>query len=619
MSTFLFYNPNSNPSRYSQKERFSKRQSVLLSTEYSALNTEHSPQVNREHPSSIYPAQSNIRNKCDLQLAEPAHSTATLESTRPPNQSSDTVSESDISGVESLHSLFLESHSGAGTGSPEVGEFVSVSSSSRQNTQSPAFDGRAVSPNKDACVTQAGSGPDGQGCDSDQPSEATASGPNLATYCLNLSPSPILRGHDFVVADEHATSHQSELISPLWADDPKDFAESAVLWESDGLCTSLNDNETRMDANEETNNGQCVVRTASEFGRRPGISMLGLTEHGSPVENAHGSIRDPRTCLALAEETRLRDLNNTIPTSGQPLADKEREDSVPNIAEVVSESNRGSISILSGACSEAGTQGFVSTGPTTPQEPIVDPPIVQGNASFAFDKSNSARSSSSRISSYQSCRKTVAEFSHVEIPSRPIAEVNQSSVAITPLDRRDWSCHPSLANGPWRLDGTTLSIDLRDAERVPIFVGYSSFRVYDGKLTQSLTLFQGSADGPPVNRSVGNPSPPPIPARGPLSLEQKRRLVKLKQEGYTWDEIVTKFPGRKKSNLQVIYSRSLKYFRSLGSIHNHPSRHPSSIPRSSSNDRSLAEITGNAHIDSRQTNQGKGKKSRYNLRARGYR
>lgn len=43
------------------------------------------------------------------------------------------------------------------------------------------------------------------------------------------------------------------------------------------------------------------------------------------------------------------------------------------------------------------------------------------------------------------------------------------------------------ANGPWRLDGTILSVDIREAERIPVFVGYSTYRVVDGQLIQSIT------------------------------------------------------------------------------------------------------------------------------------
>ncbi|KAL4862070.1 hypothetical protein BDV12DRAFT_190677 [Aspergillus spectabilis] len=549
-------------------------------------HVKHDPKVDWGSTSSVCPVQSSIHNAHDLQPAGHTHSTATLESTRPQDQDSGTFSDHVISDAGSLRSLFWGSDWGAGAGSLAFGGLIL--STSRQNTQSPCFDDGLAPVNED-------SGLDGRESvrDSRQPSEGIASGPDLSTYCLNLSPSPILRAHDFVIAADHATGHQSEVILRLRAEDPKIFAESAAIWGSDERYTRLNDDVTRLDADEGTSIEQSIDRRASEFGPRPGISSpTGISgfgsphysnEHDSPVENAHRSLHDPNTCpIALAEQTCPWDLNNIITTSQQPLV------------EVVSKSNQEPPTILAGACSDAGVQEH-----------------ARRDVSIPSDELAPARSSS-RISSYQSCRKTFAEFSHVEIPSRPIAEVNRPLAAITPLDQGDWSCHPSLTNGRWRLDGTTLSIDLRDAEQVPIFVGYSSLRVYDGKLTQSLTFFHGPADGPPVNKSAVKPNPP-MPARGPLSLEQKQRLVKLKQEGYTWDESVIKFPGRKRSNLQAIYSKSLKDLHGLGSQHNHPTRHPSSVARSSSNH--LAEIAGNGRIKAGRTNQVK--KYRYNLRAKG--
>lgn len=132
----------------------------------------------------------------------------------------------------------------------------------------------------------------------------------------------------------------------------------------------------------------------------------------------------------------------------------------------------------------------------------------------------------------------------------------------------------SQINFRWEKMGLESLIENRNCyihvtSQVPIFVGYSSLRVYDGKLTHPLTFFHRPADDPPVNKSAVKPSPP-IPARGPHCLEQKQRLMKLKQEGYTGDEVVIKFPDRKRSNFQAIYSKSLKDLRSLGSQHNHP-------------------------------------------------
>ncbi|OJJ51844.1 hypothetical protein ASPSYDRAFT_96117 [Aspergillus sydowii CBS 593.65] len=629
MSTFLFYNPNSNPSRYSQKARFSKRQSVLPATDYSASNTELYPQINRTSASCIYPAQSGICDNYDLQPADPARTT-TFESTCLPNQDDGTFSERDISDVESLRSLFFGTEPGASVSFPEVGEVTP--SSSPKNTLSASCGDELVPVNEDACITQPDSCPDRQGpvCNSDQLPEAFASAPDLATYCSNLSPSPTLRAQDFVIADDHATSHQSDLICPLGADDPKNPAESVDLWDSSMQCTILNVDEMQVDAeNEGTSNNQCSVRLAPDFCQRPEITSLELTEKStssspcysneldSAGENANGSIPDPEIRpITLAEETCPFGPDNT--TSLQLHIDRETEDSAPIIAEGRSESSQEPPTVHAAAYSGMDAQGHASAEPSTPREPIADPPIVLADTSFASDKPTPARSPL-RISSHQGRRKRFAEFSHVEIPTRPLAEAHRPSVEVAPtFDQPDRSCHPPLTNGPWRLDGTILSIDIRDAEQIPIFVGYSGFRVRDGNLTQSLTFFQGLADGSPIEKPAcmeGKRSPSCTSARGPLSFEQKRRLVQLKEEGYTWDEIVHEFPGRKRNTLQAICSAASKRLRSSGSIHNRRTRSSLSVHKSSLNERSLREVTGNARLKHKRTNQTK--KSQYNLRARG--
>ncbi|KAL4993589.1 hypothetical protein BDV10DRAFT_22754 [Aspergillus recurvatus] len=612
MSTFLFYNPNSNPSRYSQKARFSKRQSILLGTEYSALNTEHHPNPECVSSSSVYPAQSS--NNYDLQPAEPDP----LESTLPPTQDNSTSpSERDISDVESLHSLFFETGLGASVSSPE--DRGLIPSSPCQNMQSPFFDDQPMPVNGGACMTQPDFHVDGQMSvfHPNQPSEAAASGPDLATYCLNLSSSPSLRARDFIFADDQTTGHQSSLVCSVNGNDSTTFADPVPFCEGDERCTSLNNNEMQVDAeNKGTSNGQGIFRLSPDFHQYPGPESTGRSSLGSPCysndKDSAGGITDIRTPdpkihpLAFAEETCLCDLGTT--TSLQLST----EDSVPIVAEVMPDSDWGSRTIHAEACSEAGAQGYAIAEPTT-QEPIVEPPLVPADASFAPNKTTPALSSPQTFSP-QSRKRRFAEFSHVEIPCRPLPEADQPSVNIAPtLEQPDRSCH---LQGPWRLDGTTLSIDIRDAGHIPIFVGYSSFRVYNGKLTQSLTFLQELANGPPIKkfaRGAGK-SRPPTSTRGPLSSKQKQRLVQLKQEGYTWDEIITKFPGRKRSTLQAAYSRSLKHLRSSECLRNQHPGYPPSVPESSSDQHSLAEIAGNVQTEAGRTNQTK--KLRYNLRAR---
>ncbi|KAL4935260.1 hypothetical protein BDV06DRAFT_132506 [Aspergillus oleicola] len=585
MSTFLFYNPNSNPSRYSKKARFSKH--LLLGTECSALNTEHHPKPECVS-SSVHPAQSC--SNYNLQPAEPADP---LESTRPPTQDNGTSpSERDISDVESLHSLFFETGLGASVNSPE--DRGLIPSSPCQNMQSPFSDDQAMPVNGGACMIQPDFHLDGQMSvvHPDQPSEAAASGPDLATYYLNLFPSPSLRPHDFIFADDQITGHQASLVCSVNGNESTTSAESVPFCESDERYTGLNIDEMQVAAETKgTSNGQGIVRLSPDFDQYPRPGSRGRSGSSSPCysndKDSTGGIADSRT----------PDLGTT--TSLQ----LSREDSVPIIAEVMPDSGWASRTVQAEACSIAGAQGHAIAEPTT-QEPIFETPVL-ADASSTSKESTPARLSPPK-SPHQSCKRTFAEFSHVEIPCRPLPEAGQPSVNIAPtLEQPDRSCH---LPGPWRLNGTTLSIDIRDAEQIPIFVGYSSFRVYNGNLTQSLTFFQELADSPPIKKSphrAGRPRPPTF-VRGPLSSKEKQRLVRLKQEGYTWDEITTKFPGRKRSALQAAYSRE--------SQRNQHPRYPHSVPKSSTRQRSLAEIAGNAQTKAGRTNQTKN--LRYNLRAR---
>lgn len=162
------------------------------------------------------------------------------------------------------------------------------------------------------------------------------------------------------------------------------------------------------------------------------------------------------------------------------------------------------------------------------------------------------------------------EFSHVEIrnvrtiePGGPV-EVNNKTT-----NRKVGGIHTSCADGPWRLDRTILSVDIREAERIPVFVGYSTYRVVDGQLIQSVTLVQGNTGLPytekpmcKVTQERGHGTRKTCKAdpviRGPLSLKEKRDIVRLKEEGYTWNEITSRFPSRKKGTLQGIYYTQIK-------------------------------------------------------------
>ncbi|PYH50958.1 uncharacterized protein BO96DRAFT_202586 [Aspergillus niger CBS 101883] len=156
--------------------------------------------------------------------------------------------------------------------------------------------------------------------------------------------------------------------------------------------------------------------------------------------------------------------------------------------------------------------------------------------------------------------KKYVEFSHVEI-STTSPRTLQPRIPFTKGHVVDQTCcHAPLSRGPWRLDGIILSIDIREAQRIPIRAGTSTVRVLDGQLFQTITMSLGAVDTtskpanfPRVTRKRGVSA-----ARGRLTSERKRYLVRLRDTGYSWNQISAKFPGRKKENLQAAYYRELK-------------------------------------------------------------
>lgn len=168
------------------------------------------------------------------------------------------------------------------------------------------------------------------------------------------------------------------------------------------------------------------------------------------------------------------------------------------------------------------------------------------------------------------------QFSHVEIRNtQPLKAV---SVPVEPDDetasvKRGNPHYSSHDCGPWQLNGTTLSIDIRKAGRIPVMVGCATYQVADGRLFLTITLDQGGISIPVISEEThitrkphsrgmrkarksddAAVSPGP-PRRGPLSLEQKRHVMRLRDEGHTWDYIASRFPGRKKGSIQQIYSQ----------------------------------------------------------------
>ena len=104
--------------------------------------------------------------------------------------------------------------------------------------------------------------------------------------------------------------------------------------------------------------------------------------------------------------------------------------------------------------------------------------------------------------------------------------------------------------------------------------GFSTYRVVDGHLFQTLTLGQGNIHSPVIREETHtarkqrghgmrkprkfNVGASPGPRCRPLSLKQKRHLMRLREDAHTWNDIASRFPGRKRGTLQRIYYAQLK-------------------------------------------------------------
>ena len=170
-------------------------------------------------------------------------------------------------------------------------------------------------------------------------------------------------------------------------------------------------------------------------------------------------------------------------------------------------------------------------------------------------------------------------FSHVEIkntqPPTAVTVPVERDGETASIEAGSFQCS-SHGYGPWRLNGTTLSIDIREVGRIPMMVGYSTYQVVDSHLYQTITLNQGGISFPATSEDIHTarkrhgrsmrkvkktenvPVSPGPPGRRPLSPKQKRQLMRLRAEGHTWNDIASRFPGRKKGSLQRIYYTQLK-------------------------------------------------------------
>jgi hypothetical protein len=232
---------------------------------------------------------------------------------------------------------------------------------------------------------------------------------------------------------------------------------------------------------------------------------------------------------------------------------------------------------------------------------------------------------------FRPCPEGYLEFSHVEIRNhRPLENTTSSIETLENVTSPSSSCcHSKETSRTWCLDGSILSIDIQNAD-FPIGLGKSSFHVFGNQVIQILTVVHGpveaflsqkTAPSTKVNKKKRKFSRPAAAAAAaaPLSSEQKQYLLELRDQGHTWNDIVAKFPGRKKGTLQAIYYAKVKNLRNPTSRDQRYTGRPKSAARSFQGlSRTRGNTIGTGVSTVCQTENEVGY-SRYSLRPRGVR
>ncbi|KAA8652084.1 uncharacterized protein ATNIH1004_000988 [Aspergillus tanneri] len=566
MSAFLFYKPNSHPGRYSRRERFSLRHTVLSDN---ALD--NGSDLSMKRSTFAKPARSSVGNELDMNIHNlgQTQSTFVCAETLPQGSDEHDACRTSINDdLDSLHSLFSELDTDSKSNGSVADEVHPAELVSTFSIKDIPPSGSSHSPSRGDTLHTKDSGP-------------------------NISPSPILQRMDTFLDDSF-----TESLYPL----------------------ARHEHLERVDDLVPTGDGDILAAKACK------IDEISLKTSDSEAQDSlylfhNVDCSDATNCTSIPELNELFIENVTgcsgLTTNPSTVAswgdiDVEMQDVPHNLGEAPKSTERASNNT---------TSSEELCDSSTPLQP-------SQQRSFTYDTSSdiSAHFTELPLSSVQDPQTKRAEFSHVEIRDRRPLEMTRSSVEAlgNPVYSPISSCHhPPTTNGPWHLNGTVLSIDLRYAE-VPTRFGKSTFHVFDGQVIQILTLVHGPIKAPPPQKPISSAKTStkkrklnrPAAAAGRLSPKQKQCLVQLREEGYTWNEVTSRFPGRKKGTLQAAYYTTRKKLNQQASLpRQHPRRLVSERQGSGSLSHRQTETIGNSEL--RQGNNLE--HPRYNLRSRGVR
>ncbi|KAI9923504.1 hypothetical protein MW887_008616 [Aspergillus wentii] len=560
MSTFLFYKPNSNPGRYSRRERFSLRHTALSDN---ALND---GSLSVKKPTYPEPSRPSVGNELDLSIHN-LHRINISSSAETLPQSSDELDACGTSiddDLDSLHSLFSGPDTDLESNISVAHPAGLVSASSFKDT-SPSESGYGAKIYNGDALHPMDFGPPNSpdrnyfdqgswtGSDSYIASEPSDSMPALASHSVNISPSPILQPMDgsFI-----------ELTSSLAHDEHLERAEDLVpKCNGDILSAETCSDETSSKTSDlEAQDGIYLPHNPPQCDMVVPASFL-MEEHNRSTEGGSRPAPQARSGSSDLFDSFLRHEEQRRDCSCHPDIDCTGAADCIAISELnksIIENTPSCSGLTNTATPRRDMDVKMQDAPHSPGEALNDveealstaasedprEPDTQHQPSFTYDASSDFPTDPTErpLSNAQGPRNNYVEFSRVEIrnpgPSKmasPSVETERNTVS-SPVS----SCHHlPTTGGPWHLDGTILSIDLRHAE-FPTRFGKSTFRVFDGQVIQLLTLVHG-----PVKVSPPKPIPGaktstkkrklarPAATAGPLSSEHKQCLLRLREKGYT--------------------------------------------------------------------------------------
>ncbi|KAH3547379.1 hypothetical protein KXW20_006139 [Aspergillus fumigatus] len=654
MSTFLFYKPNSNPNRYSRSERFSKSH-IVLNSDNSLNHRRRSPSPKESAlPEDVHSNDDN-RHCLNTHQAAADRSVYMRADSILSSGMSDSCGESIQDDIESLHGLFSEPATGSQSDFSEADGVASAGVLTRSIED--------VSP----------AGP----CDDERPSmentsqeiRSNRSSPNLNRYHQH-SKGDSSPGANFDASELTCESVYFDNVAHFSSPQPMDTplegsATFCAPFQSPSQPTILE--KGRSSSVLKTQDGVKPSKRTSSYGKvlsgkgNPDAQFSSFhSDDKTDVPCCTSFVPDTSTCLGSAAAPPFNEGHDLQPDTCTGAASPARVGSTHLLHSLHDLAEEHLDNPRHPDVHYPETPDCVGAlGPdTVPMDCVINLdelescPPVSSPPEFNMDVQDPLQHPGVEPKDLEVLLAAVPSDGlgpDVQFQTRQELGVNRDGNSVVPVHATGVrSKDPHVAPRfetivPWRTPHLLLKPWKTSPVRVPVVViprkpnadfpiglGKSSFHVFENQVIQILTVVHGpveaflsqkTAPSTKVNKKKRKFSRPAAAAAAaaPLSSEQKQYLLELRDQGHTWNDIVAKFPGRKKGTLQAIYYAKVKNLRNPTSRDQRYTGRPKSAARSSQGlSRTRGNTIGTGVSTVCQTENEVGY-SRYSLRPRGVR